>query len=188
MIAAGYGAGDLPWGTENIAWGPNMTIDDVLIGPWNDAIHSIPWVNPNYRHIGAAIVEFDGEIFYVLHAGYTSNGIYQPGVTATTDPNTTPDPAGTATASAVSQLVIAVWTAVPNEDGRVVHEVRPGQTLWTIADAYGSSVADLAAINGLSADNPILYVEQKLLIRVVSPALTGTATPTMIKASKNASA
>ena len=184
LIAAGYGAGDLPWGTENVASGHNMSISDVLVGPWNDALHAIPWVNPNYRHIGAAIVELDGVFFYVLHAGYTSNGIYEPGKISTPDPNATPDPAGTPTSAAVSQLVIAVWTAVPNEDGRIVHEVRPGQTLWTIADAYGSSVADLAAINGLSADNPILYVGQELLIRVISPALTGTTTPTMIQASK----
>ena len=79
LIAAGYGAGDIPWGTENVASGPNMSISDVLAGPWNDALHAIPWVNPNYRHIGAAIVNVDGKYFYVLHAGYTSNGTYQTG-------------------------------------------------------------------------------------------------------------
>lgn len=184
LIAAGYGAGDLPWGTENIASGPNMSISDVLAGPWNDALHAIPWTSANYRHIGAAIVELDGTFFYVLHAGYTSNGIYKPGVVNTLDPNATPDPAGTATSAAVSQLVIAVWTAAPGADGRVVHEVRPGQSLWAIADAYGSTVADLAVINGLSVDNPILYVGQKLVIRLVNPALTGTATPTKIQPSK----
>lgn len=184
LIAAGYGAGDVPWGTENVASGPNLTIDQVLAGPWNDALHAIPWVNPNYRHIGAAIVELDGKFFYVLHAGYTSNGKYQPGVISTPDPNATPDPNGTPTPAAVSQLVISVWTAVPDSDGRVVHEVRPGQSLWAIADAYGSSVSDLAAINGLSAENPILYVGQKLQIRVVKPELAGTATPTMIQPSK----
>ena len=184
LIAAGYGAGDLPWGTENVASGRNMSISDVLAGPWNDALHAIPWVNPNYRHIGAAIVEVNGTFFYVLHAGYTSNGIYEPGKITTPDPNATLDPNGTPTPPAVSQLVIAVWTAVPDSDGRVVHEVRPGQSLWAIADAYGSSVADLATINGLSAENPILYVGQKLHIRVVNPALTGTATPTMIQSSK----
>ncbi len=184
LIAAGYGAGDVPWGTENVAAGPNLTIDAVLSGPWNDVIHSIPWVSPNYRHIGAAIVEYDGKFFYILHAGYTSNGIYEPGKITPPDPNATPDPAGTPTPAAVSQLVIAVWTAVPDAEGRVVHEVRPGQTLWTIADAYGSSVADLAAINGLSAENPILYVGQKLHIRVVNPALTGTTTPTRIQSSE----
>jgi len=180
LIAAGYGAGDLPWGTENVASGPNMSISDVLAGPWNDALHAIPWTGVNYRHIGAAIVEVDGTFFYVLHAGYTSNGIYEPGVVSTPDPNATPDPAGTATA-AVSQLVIAVWTAVPDAEGNVVHEVRPGQSLWSIADAYGSSVEDLAVINGLTTDNPTLYVGQKLLIRVVKPELTGTAAPTVVE-------
>ncbi len=55
--------------------------------------------------------------------------------------------------------------------GGVVHEVRPGQSLWAIADAYGSTVADLAAINGLSAENPILYVGQKLHIRMVKAGI-----------------
>jgi len=63
LIAAGYGAGDVPWGTENIASGPNMSISDVLAGPWNDALHAIPWVNPLYKHIGAAIVEVNGKFF-----------------------------------------------------------------------------------------------------------------------------
>jgi len=180
LIAAGYGAGDVPWGTENVASGPNMSISDVLAGPWNDALHAIPWTGVNYRHIGAAIVEVNGTFFYVLHAGYTSNGIYEPGVESTLDPNATPDPAGTAT-PAVSQLVIAVWTAVPDAEGNVLHEVRPGQSLWSIADAYGSSVEDLAVINGLTTDNPTLYVGQKLLIRVIKPELTGTAAPVVVE-------
>ena len=177
LIAAGYGAGDVAWGTENIAWGSNMDLDLVLSEAWNDPLHSIPMVNPNYKHIGAAIVEADGEIFYVLHAGYTSNGIYQPQTFTTPDPNATPDLTGTPATSAVSQLVIAVATARPDADGRVVHVVRSGQTLWSIADAYGMSVADLAAINGLLADNPTIYVGQKLLIRIIDPALVSTTTP-----------
>jgi LysM repeat protein len=177
LIAAGYGAGDLPWGTENIASGPNLDIDQVLSSAWNDPLHSKPWVDPNYRHIGAAIVEKDGEIFYVLHAGYTSNGIYKPQTFSTPDPNATPDLIGTPTAAAVSQLIVSVTTAMPNAEGKVVHIVRSGQSLWSIADAYGTTVAELAAINGLWADNPTIYIGQKLLIRIVDPASLSTATP-----------
>jgi LysM repeat protein len=177
LIAAGYGAGDVPWGTENIVSGPNLTIDQVLSSAWNDPLHSIPWVNPNYRHIGAAIVENDGEIFYVLHAGYTSNGIYKPQTFSTPDPNATPDPRGTSTAAAISQVIVAVVTSAPNAEGRVVHVVRPGQSLWSIAEAYGVRMADLATINGLYGDNPTLYVGQQLLVKMVIPGLSPTDTP-----------
>lgn len=177
LMAAGYGAGDVAWGTENIAGGPNLDLDTVLNQVWADNLHRIPVVNANYQHIGAAIIEVNGEIFYVLHAGYTSNGKYQPQTWATLDPDATPDPNATPTAAAVSQLVVGVVTAQPDAAGRVVHVVRSGQTLWSIADAYGTSVANLAAINGLTGEQPTIYIGQRLVVRVVDLALTSTSAP-----------
>ena len=67
-----------------------------------------------------------------------------------------------------------VLTAMPAEDGKVVHEVQPYQVLIKIADAYKVSLDRILSLNGWNADWP-LQIGQKLLI---DPGhLTPTATP-----------
>ncbi len=56
-----------------------------------------------------------------------------------------------------------VVPAVPDADGRIVHEVQPYQALITIADAYHVNVDRILTLNGLQADWP-LQIGQKLLI------------------------
>jgi lipoprotein NlpD len=58
----------------------------------------------------------------------------------------------------------------------VRHVVRPGQTLYRIARAYGLSVEDLAAANGIS-DPAAIHVGQELLIPGASEAVDVEAAP-----------
>ena len=53
--------------------------------------------------------------------------------------------------------------AIPDADGKIVHEVQPYQALITIAEAYHVSVDRILALNGLQADWP-LQIGQKLMI------------------------
>lgn len=53
--------------------------------------------------------------------------------------------------------------AVPDVDGKIVHEVQPYQALITISDAYHIPVDRLLALNGWQQDWP-LQIGQKLLI------------------------
>ena len=53
--------------------------------------------------------------------------------------------------------------AIPDADGRIVHEVQPYQALVTISDAYNVSLDRLLALNGWQEDWP-LQVGQKLVI------------------------
>jgi lipoprotein NlpD len=64
----------------------------------------------------------------------------------------------------------------------VYHEVKPGQTLWSIARAYGVDVRTLARVNQI-ADTTALYVQQKLYVpgatqqrEIVSRCPCGTET------------
>src|SRR5512146_2828116 len=53
VIAAGYGAGDIAWATENFAvLPPEATASDIL-SIWSDELHMKPMADPNYKHIGA---------------------------------------------------------------------------------------------------------------------------------------
>jgi hypothetical protein len=67
-------------------------------------------------------------------------------------------------------------TSTPGSDGLVVHKVAPGETLWTIAEAYGASVDELVSLNGLNASNPVIYTGRDLIIQ---PAHTPTPTATV---------
>ena len=53
--------------------------------------------------------------------------------------------------------------ATPDEDGRIVHLVQPGQTLWTIAAAYEIEVTELVALNNMTAQS-FIFPGQELTI------------------------
>jgi uncharacterized protein YkwD len=152
-IAAGYGEGDIPWLTENFAIGP-MSLEE-LMSSWSDADHMRGANNHWYAHAGVGIAENNGDVYYIFIAGYTSNRIYKPGATAL--------PGQTLTAP-ISQVIFPVTKATPGADGRVIHTVKHGQTLWAIAIAYGTHILDIQRANGMTADQVDLSEGQQLVI------------------------
>lgn len=78
-------------------------------------------------------------------------------------------------------LALALWVrpalAVPPAQGdQIVHVVQPGETLFVIAQRYGTTVAELVALNGLE-DPDRIAVGQKLLIPSTLPQM---ATPSTV--------
>lgn len=87
---------------------------------------------------------------------------------------------GTATDTPIP--IQPVVTSTPDVDGTVIHVVQYGQTLVTIAQAYGLSVQALKDMNGLTTDN--LMIGDKLLIvrgATLTPTATTTTTPTLTR-------
>jgi LysM repeat protein/uncharacterized protein YkwD len=169
IASAGYGGGGTVWATENFATG-NMGLDQIM-AVWADPDHMRPATTAAYCHVGAGIAQTsDGRYYYVLQAAYVSgqecgssapsvvNGTIQPGV---------PNPG--------YGLIQPVKIATPDADGKVYHEVAPGQSFWSIAIAYQITIADLETWNNLSRDTP-LTTGQKLFIPGKNTA--GYATPT----------
>lgn len=174
VMAAGYGAGDTAWATENWAMGSSSFTLSMLLEAWADESHMIPAVNGYYKHVGAGIAEYDGFTYFILHAAYTSNGTY---VTTPVSPNATQDPGAMATAY-VSQIIYPVRTSTPNPDGPWLHEVRAGQSLWSIAIAYDTHIADLQRINGYAEDDTTIYIGQKIYLptpQIAPDVLAATA-------------
>lgn len=72
---------------------------------------------------------------------------------------------------------IVVQVATPDADGSIKHEVRAGETLITIADAYGVSLFDLLDLNGMNTDS-VIFPGEELVIRAGFTA-TPTSSPTI---------
>ena len=129
--------------------------------------------NVFYRHAGFGIArgvgEWEGYVMMHMIACYTADKLYKPGQT--------PAP-GQPTAPPVSQVIYPVVTALPQSDGRLLHEVRAGQSLWAIAMAYNTHVGDILTLNRLPADTGTIYAGQKLLIPTVVGGRIVASTPT----------
>ncbi|GEM_PF-1079389 len=184
IAAAGYGGGVTVYATENIMTGTDLTAEEIVTMAWADDTHSIPVKNPIYCDIGAGVAtDAEGVSYYVLHAAYSDKRWCGPYIspdgsllpwaytataailTATGAPKAgTPDPNATVDPFDTSQWILTVRTVTPNPDGVLVHEVKFGQSLWSIATAYGTTVKAIQNINGISEDWQTVYSGQKLII------------------------
>jgi LysM repeat protein len=183
-VAAGYGGGAGVTVTENIAVAQVATAVDTIVNSiWGDSLHMNTMLSSSYTHIGVGVSVVDGQAYYALKAGNISGGQVNP------SQNSTPAaPGAPQAAQPTQQISYTLQTAQPDDDGSIVHEVLPGQAPWSIAIAYGIKIVDLAALNNLNPDNPIIYAGQKLVIRAAStPTISPTITETSIPATRTPS-
>jgi len=174
-LAAGYPVGgDLSLGgfySENIVAGGGMTPAQAVLVWQGDATHLNTMLSPYLTEVGAGVTNVNGYIYYTLDASTPSGATIS---YATQDPNMTPD--GTETgdgALPTLDWIMPVVTSTPKPDGQVIHEVQVGQSLWGIADVYGTTVEEIRDLNYMSAD-ALVYPGELLLIRVVPTALPAT--------------
>jgi hypothetical protein len=180
IIAAGYGSGfssDSIWGVEDLAVSQgNSSASQIISTDWVDGEHMIPMTNPSYCDVGAGVSQSgDGSYYYVLHAAYNSNTPC--GKPASGGSLSSPSLTATATASA-PQWIVPITRSTPDEQGRIYHIVRQGQTLWYIAISYGTKINAIMALNNMGEDNKTLYNGERLLIPTsLTPLPTITPTP-----------
>ena len=138
-------------------WVAEGTIEDVMAFWSGDAEHSNTMLSPNRSHIGAAVAVSD-QIYVVLETALqTRTGQHQstaydiltgiPSTQAACQGGSTINPDGS-----VSQYSIPVAVSTARPDGDVVHEVRYGQTLWSIAIEYGTTIEQIKRYNNLTTD------------------------------------
>jgi LysM repeat protein len=72
---------------------------------------------------------------------------------------------GGATTTPVPVFAAFVTPQATQSDGSIVHTVREGDTLSSIAYAYGVTVTQIRELNGLAPDASVLFPGQKLTIR-----------------------
>lgn len=167
-MAAGFGAGSTVYISENVAeLTADGTLDYLLYTVWSDAVHWNTMINSQYTHVGAGVAQgSNGLVYYTLDVGYIAGNPanYTPG------PSYTP---ATGDQSSVNNEVMPVVTSTPRADGLVVHVVEPGQSLWSIAIAYGVKIDQIRQLNNMDATSNDVWVGKELII---SQAATATAT------------
>ena len=169
ISAAGYGAGKKVYATENFAVAYGGTVDQIMV-MWADYDHMRPATTPNYCHVGAGTATAsNGMTYYILQAAYIS------GETCDSTPPT--GGGGTPGQPAVGYGIVTPVEKVDlNADGNYVHVVKTGQSLWSIAVAYGVTIKEILAWNNLS-DSYVLWPGDKLTIAGPNSRGMITATP-----------
>jgi LysM repeat protein len=71
---------------------------------------------------------------------------------------------GTPVALSEGQYIIPVAQSTARPDGDVVHEVQYGQSLWSIAITYGTTIEQIRKFNNLGDSNTV-YEQQLLLVQ-----------------------
>ena len=161
----GYGDGATILCDEN--WSSGSSIDDVMAGAWSDWTHQEVMLNAwgnLYTDIGGGVAsQGNGRYVFVLNVckvvgqGYSGEVPEGSGSVpaATTNPLATAD---------LTNYIYGVTLATPLADGSIKHTVLYGQTLASIAEAYGITIDTLRSLNEMTADATVIWPEQELLI------------------------
>ncbi|HAV76882.1 MAG TPA: hypothetical protein DCX53_05950 [Anaerolineae bacterium] len=138
-------------------WGIASTVEEIISSWLGDAEHTNTMLSPNRSHIGAAVAVSDQTYIVLETALQTSSGQHQntANVILTSVPMTQAACLGAVTLNAdgsISQYSVPIAISTAKPDGDVIHEVQYGQTLWSIAVQYKTTIAELKRLNGLADD------------------------------------
>ena len=169
LAAAGYGGGATVFATENFAVASDgATIDQIML-MWADYDHMRPATSPNYCHVGAGTAKAsNGMTYFILQAAYVSGAACE----AAPPGGWTPVPGQT---PIVPGIITPVELVEPDENGNYLHIVKPGQSFWSIAVAYGVIIKDILRWNNLP-DNYVLQTGDQL--QIAGPESRALTTPT----------
>ena len=195
LLSLGYPlSGDLSldgYRSENFIMGPGLTVQDAISRWGGDDPHLNTMLSPDRSDIGAgaatSIDEWGQTVYYYVleTALQTKNGQMQDNAYPTLTAIAMDQVAvyGDATQAAqsllVPQYIIPVVRATARPDGDVIHEVKNGQSMWSIAIKYGVKIEQIRQLNNLSSTD--IRSGQKLLVLKGAtqpiPTSNGTETP-----------
>ena len=175
--AYGYGNGATVIVSENWAHDSQLTAEELVYSSyWADAAHQntmLSGYGTEYLDIGAGVASNDRSTFFVVDVGRVSGdeGGDTSGGQTYINPLVTEAPIN------VYQVRV---TSTPNEDGSVVHTIQEGETLTSIAEAYGVSTAQIKALNNMQDEWEPIYAGHHLIIKPAgSETQIPSTTPTL---------
>ena len=174
-----------PWDyglAENVAGGTDeyVTVAIVVYEIWADWGHRHTMIGYVTGDIGAGVaLSADGNVYYTIDV--------RPGaaVAGTAGPGDGPTPGVIPTSPGFVPTFVPLLTSTPDATGAIIHVVRSGETLWSIAVSYGVTIDAIRLLNGIAAGDTNIYVGQRLLIRpagAVAPAPSDSAPTAQVTA------
>lgn len=161
-------------------WGISSSAEEIVAAWLGDDLHANTMLSPHRSHVGVAVAVSD-QIYIVLEtAMQTNSGQMQHTAydILTGIPATRAACIGLSTQHAeygnLSQYSIPVAMSTARPDGDVIHEVKYGQSLWSIAIQYSTTIEQIKRLNNLTSD--IIAPGWRLLIQ---KGATQPAPPTM---------
>lgn len=156
-VAAGYPGGRWPsFVFENYVGGTGLTPPEAVAWWDGSPVHQQTMRSTAAVHVGAGAASDGNSWVYVLLIGRPveeSAGSGEASV-GEDEPDATPAP-----------VMIPVTRSTPGPDGAITHEVKMGQTAWTIAAVYGVDLMTLVELNRLGPRG-IVVPGQTLIIRL----------------------
>jgi uncharacterized protein YkwD/LysM repeat protein len=190
LLSMGYPLwGDLSMdGYRSENWVMAGTVEEVMAFWQSDEEHLNTMVSDFRSDIGAAVAVSD-QIYVVLETALStpSRKMQHTAYDILTGIPVTQTLCAGFASGEISNYSIPVAVSTARPDGDVVHEVKYGQTLWSLADLYHVSVDEIKRMNGLVDDTVV--PGWKLLIQkgatqpapptptFILPALDKTQTP-----------
>jgi LysM repeat protein len=139
-----------------------MTAEEAITMWLGDDLHTNTMLSEYRSDIGAAVAVNNGQIFVVLETALSTPSRKHQGTAydiLTGVPLTQAACMGWTTPGAgyvdLSQYSVPVALSTARPDGDVVHEVKYGQTLWSIAIEYGTTIEQLKRLNNLQDDTVV---------------------------------
>ncbi|MBC8336807.1 MAG: LysM peptidoglycan-binding domain-containing protein [Anaerolineales bacterium] len=189
LISLGYPlAGDLSLdGYRSENWVAANTTEDAIRFWLGDGPHTNTMLSPNRSDIGASVA-VSGQTYIVIETALqTGSGQMQSDAeTMLGDLSEAHD--GSEESSLLPQFIMPVIVSAARPDGDVIHKVQYGQSLWSIAMAYYTTVDQIRAWNNLGDSTSItegyLLLVQKAATQQAPLTATSlpSATPTYLVA------
>jgi len=155
---------------ENVAGGDIGYLDPyaAVYEIWADPVHMRTMVGYPAGSMGVGVADDGVTAYYTLEVRPAGAGTPKTSTSGTGDAPLplTPIPFATLVAS------------TPRPDGSIVHIVGYGQTLWSIALAYGVQIEQIRWWNNIDTGSNDIYVGQKLLVRPANLVMTSPTLPT----------
>ena len=144
LLALGFPlSGDLSLGgfrAENILMSSEPLVWSGVPPGWQDALHMNTMLSQNFTHIGAGISQgADGYYYAVDCATVTGSGQMQEVASSILTSLPGAEIAGE-NSLGISQYMVPVALSTARPDGDVFHKVQYGQSLWSIAIEYGTTI------------------------------------------------
>ncbi len=187
LISLGYPlSGDLTLdGYRSENWVAARTVEEVMAFWQGDAEHLNTMLSINRSDIGAGVAVGDQVYVVIETALRTGSGQQQyeayaimTGIPRTQAAYSTGE-TQTVADSLIPQYMNPVAVNTARADGDVYHEVKYGQTLWSIAVTYGTTIRQIQQLNNLP-DNTIRSGQRLLVLKNATQPAPATVTGSSI--------